>query len=359
MDDLDRVLQVGDARPTTASTWRVRLVWAAILGLLVWIGLQPYPFEVGGDFVIQPLDRAEARARTDGEITELFVAEGDRVEKDQVLAVLSNWDEERDVILNRTDGDRLRAELETMLSGARPEEIAVAEEALRTAEVRIEIAARDLARQEALFATGTIPEKLVEEARDALDLARAARDQARANLALVNSAARQTEIDAQLAAIARNDEEIAFAELMLEYTNIRAPAAGQIVSDLTGVPVGAYLSTGTLFAEIEDTSRVIAEIELPEITVSEIAIGAPAELRVWSAPDDSIFGTVSAIAPRAEERDFGRIVRVQVEVPNPDGRLAANMTGFGKISAGELPVWQVFSRAIYRFFTIELWSWLP
>ena len=359
MDDLDRVLQVGASRPTTASKWRVRIVWAVVLGGLTWLAFQPYPFEVGGDFTVQPIDRAEARARTDGEIIALHVTEGDWVEKDQVLAVISNWDEQRDVVLNRADGDRLRAELETMQAGPRPEQISLAEEGLRAAQMQVDITARDLERQEQLFASGTIPEREVLAARDAHDLALTRRAEAEANLALVSVGALQTQIDAQLAAIARNDEELAFAELMLEYTNVRAPAAGQIVSDMATVPVGAYLSTGALFAEIEDNRTVIATINLPEITIEEVAVGAPVELRLWSAPEDNILGTVRAIAPRAETSDFGPVLRVQVEVPNPEGRLAANMTGFGKIAAGERPVWEVFSRAIYRFFTIELWSWLP
>ena len=359
VDDLDRLLKVGTARPTKASKWVPRIFWLGVLGVLTWLAFQPYAFEVGGDFVIQPFDRAEARARTDGEITVINVAQGDWVEKDQILAVISNWDEERDVILNETDDVRLRADLATLTQGASPEQINVAEEALRTAEVQVEIAARNLARQETLFASGTIPEKEMLASRDQHDLAIAARNQAQAGLDLVKADASQTEVDAQIAAIARNDEELSFARLMLEYTNVRAPAAGQIVSSMTEVPVGAYLSTGSLFAEIENNRTVIAEIDLPEITVEEVVLGATAELRLWSEPERSIFGTVHSIAPRAEESEFGPVIRVQVEVPNPDGDLSANMSGFGKISAGERPVWQVFSRAVYRFFTIEVWSWLP
>jgi multidrug efflux pump subunit AcrA (membrane-fusion protein) len=359
MDDLDRLLQVGTGKPTVASKWRARIVWAAILGGLVWLAFLPYAFEVGGDFVIQPIDRAEARTRTDGEVTAINVAQGDWVEKDQILAVISNWDEERDVVLNESDDERLRAELATLTHGARPEQIKVAEEALSTADVQVEITARDLARQERLYALGTIPEKEMLDARDAHEVAVAMRNQAQANLDLVKSGAQQTEIDAQLAAIARNDEELSYARLMLEYTNVRAPVAGQIVSDMTKVPVGAYLATGSLFAQIENNSTVIAEIELPEITIEEVQVGAQAELRLWSEPERSIFGTVRAIAPRAEESEFGPVIKVQVEVPNPDGDLSANMSGFGKITAGERPAWEVFSRAVYRFLTIEVWSWLP
>lgn len=359
MSSLDSILQVGTARPTTRSKWFRRLFWVVVLGGLIWLGTRPYTFEVGGEFVIQPSARAEARARTDGEIMSVNVRRGDWVNADDVLAVISNWDEALDVSQNEADGARLRADLETMKAGARPEQIAVAAEVLHTAEKQVEISARELERMEALFASKTIPERELLEARDAHDVAVSRRNEARANLDLAEAKPRESELNAQLAAIARNDEETEFARRMLESTNIRAPVSGQIVSDLAKVPIGAYLATGALFAEIEDNRTVIAEISLPEVTVQEVKIGAPVELRLWSAADTSIYGKVRAIAPRAEPTDLGPIVRVEVEVANPDGWLAANMTGFGKVTAGDLPAWQVFTRAIYRFFTIEVWSWLP
>ncbi len=358
-DDLDRVLKMGAARQTGFQKWRARLLWVLVLGGLIYVAFLPYPYEVGGDFLISSVQRAEARARTDGEIMSVNVVEGAWVKEGDILAVLSNWDEKRDVAVNEADAAKLEADLATMVEGAKPEEIRVASERLATTELGVSVARQDLARQETLFASGTITQKLVEDARNALKLAETSRQEARARLDLVASGARDTEVDAQRAAIARNAEELAFARLMLEYSNIRAPADGQIVSSLTAVPVGAYLPQGALFAEVEDNRVVIAEVEVPETSIQDVTLGAKAELRLWSAPDTSLYGTVRAIAPRAEERDFGKIIRVEIEVPNPDGRLAANMTGFGKVQAAERPVWQAFSGAIVGFFSIELWSWLP
>ena len=359
MDDLDRVLQSQAARRSPARKWVVRLVWLAILGGLVWLAFQPYRFEVGGDFTIQPLDRAEVRARTSGEITELHVSEGDRVEAGTVMAVLSNWNQSRDVAVLQADGARLQAQLDTLLAGPRPEEIALAAQSLAAAEVQLDMRRQDLARQETLFESGTIPFTVVSDARSAALLAEAARDQAAAQLALVQADPLDSEIAMIEAAIARNAEELAFAARMLEYTYIRAPVSGQIVSPMHEVPVGHSLAAGGLFAEIEDNRTVLAALMIPEIAIQEVTLGAPVELRLWSAPHDPIPGTVSAIAPRAEPVEFGLAVRVLVELPNPEGRLAANLSGFGKIDVGERPVWEVFTRALQRFFVIEVWSWLP
>ena len=357
--ELDRVLQIGAARPGTWAKWRPRLIWAVILAGLVYVAFLPYPYEVGGDFVVQPLQRSEARSRTDGEIIQVDVAEGDWVKAGDILAVLSNITQLKDLALNEADDAKLRADLATMENGAKPEEIAVAREAVASAELLVSVTRKDLDRQQVLFDSGTIAEKLLDTARNAHAAAVSARDEAAARLALVASAAKPTEIDAQKASIDRNRQELEFARKVLEYTNIRAPQQGQIVSSLSIVPVGAFLPQGGLFAELENNRTVIAEVDMPETYIQEVALGARAELRLWSDPETSIFGTVRSIAPRAEERDFGWVIRVEVEVPNPDGRLAANMTGFGKVAAAERPVWQAFTEAIVGFFKIELWSWIP
>ena len=125
------------------------------------------------------------------------------------------------------------------------------------------------------------------------------------------------------------------------------------------MPVGAYLPEGGLFAELEDNRVVFAEIEVPETEIEEVTIGAEVELKLWSDSATSITGIVARIAPKAEERDFGKVLRVTVRVPNEDGKLASGMTGYAKVAAEERPVWEAFSRVIVRFFQVELWSWLP
>jgi multidrug resistance efflux pump len=359
MHDLDRVLNIGTARRPRRSRWRVALVWAALLGVLAFVAFLPYRFAVGGDFTVQPFERAEARSRTDGEITEIRVAEGDWVQAGTIMAVLSNWDEQRDVDMNEADDAKLRADLATLQQGAKPEEIEAARQAVATAEVQVAAARDELNRQETLFASDTISQAAVEQARSAHALAVSNRDEAVAQLALVAAPARDSEIASLQAAIQRNQDELGYSRLMLENTYVRAPSSGQVVGSLEEVPVGTYLTTGSLFAELEDNRTVVADIEVPEITIEEVKIGAKAELRLWSDPETSLHGVVRSVSPRAEERDFGNVVRVQVEVPNADNRLAANMTGFGKIEAAERPVWEAFSRAVQRFFIIEVWSWVP
>ncbi len=358
-DDLDRVLRMGTHKPRPKNVWLRRFFWAVVIAALIFVALRPYPFEVGGEFIVQPHDRAEVRTRTDGEVTELLKAEGDWVSQGEVMAVLSNWDEQRDIAVREADLARLQAELQSLIDGPTPAEIRVAEQRVTTAQIQVEIAAAELAQQEKLFETDTISRSALEDDRAALRLAEATEAEAVTDLELVTSEATPSEIAAARAEISKHEEGLAFARLKLEQTFVRATVDGQVVSSMSAVPVGTFLPEGGLFAELEDNRTVIAEIEVPETSIEEVEIGAQVELRLWSDTATSVYGTVKRLAPRAEEREFGRVIRVLVEVPNVEGKLSANMTGHGKIDAGIRPVWEVFTRVIVRFLEVELWSWLP
>lgn len=358
-DQLDKVLGVGTAKRAKTPLWRKLLIWTVLIGALFFAAQQPYAFSVGGEFIVQSVARTQVRARTDGEIVELFAREGDWVEEDAVLAVLSKWDEERDIAVLEAELEKQRADLATLTAGPKPEEIALAEQSRAAAAAELAAAEEDLSRSEQLFNSGTIARKMLDDARTRQVIAEAELERAIAALALLQAPVLDSEVDAARAAITRTEQELIFHRLKLEHTNIRAVSSGQIVSTLSGVSVGTFLREGDLFAELADNRTVLAEIEVPETEIDEVAVGAEVTLKPWSDPDSGLIGTVKRIAPAAEERQFGRIMRVVVEVPNPDGTLAGNMTGFGKIAVDERPAWQAFTRAVIRFFQIELWSWLP
>ena len=46
-------------------------------------------------------------------------------------------------------------------------------------------------------------------------------------------------------------------------------------------------------------------------------------------------------------------------IDNPAGELKSGMTGYAKVDGETLPVWKAFTRAIFRFIDVELWSWIP
>ena len=53
------------------------------------------------------------------------------------------------------------------------------------------------------------------------------------------------------------------------------------------------------------------------------------------------------------------MVRVVTRIANPDELLKSELTGYAKIRGETQPAALAFTRMLRRFFTLELWSWIP
>jgi hypothetical protein len=121
---------------------------------------------------------------------------------------------------------------------------------------------------------------------------------------------------------------------------------------------------------------------VPEQTTGNIKPGAKVKVKAWTFPNQTFKGEVVSVAPvvynkkkegtvdyvateredqlsRATTADPGRVVRVLVNIPNPDGLLKSEMTGYAKVRVGYEPFGKVMSHGIIRFFLVEVWSWIP
>ena len=142
-------------------------------------------------------------------------------------------------------------------------------------------------------------------------------------------------------------------------TQLVSPIAGRLeqlnLSDLSG----KYLDNGDLYTTVIDDRVLRAEIEVPEADLPLVAIGDRAKLKLWAYPDRIFVGQVVDIEPAVEQEEFGRVSRVQVRLPNENGLHRAGMTGYGKISGELESVALAFTHRLVRFFSVEVWSWIP
>ena len=111
--------------------------------------------------------------------------------------------------------------------------------------------------------------------------------------------------------------------------------------------------------QLDDTRIVQAEIDMPETDISLIRPGDKVRVKAWGYTDREIPGTVTDVSPAAEERDYGQVVRVKASIPNTDAFLRPGMSGYAKVEGLEMRVWDAYLRFFIRFFTVEVWSWIP
>jgi RND family efflux transporter MFP subunit len=129
-----------------------------------------------------------------------------------------------------------------------------------------------------------------------------------------------------LAQIAQKEAALKAAEIRLSYTEIYASWEGgselRKVSERF-VDEGAMLRANDPIVSVVDVSTVIGVIHVIERDYPSIHMGQKAFLHTDAYPNQSFTGEIIRISPVIKESS--RQARVEIEVPNPSGKLAPGM----------------------------------
>ncbi|MCK5942981.1 MAG: efflux RND transporter periplasmic adaptor subunit [Planctomycetes bacterium] len=356
------------------SPWPLRLVGLAILGVIAWLGwpalsrfydrlnlpvvrtllvTEAAPAAAAAvrgtaaNGYVVAARRAALSSDVPGRIVEMNVQEGSIVKEGDVVARL--FADDFRAAYERTEANLLaattaiaRAEASAKVAQAEVEE---ARSALQTAEAlrnegqkQLDFAEQELERMRELSTTGI-------EGQRALQLASRDRDSAQARLeslvAGVAAAAARVRTTGERAAVAeldidarRSDEQAARAardqaKATLDKTDVRAPFDGIVV--LKDAEVGEVVSPNAqggsnargAVCTMVDFDSLEVQANVPENTLSSVAVGAPAEVFLDAFPDDRYPGTVDRIWPTADRQKA--TVEVRIKFDRRDDRLRPEM----------------------------------
>jgi macrolide-specific efflux system membrane fusion protein len=228
--------------------------------------------------VIRAQTGAEVKvgARISGRVERLYANIGDMVQKGQLIARLEQVD--------------LQAKVEEARMN------------LRVAAANLELAQKNIQRQQNLYAKDFV-------ARDKVDVAE--RD--------VKTA--QAQVDQLRAAIR-------FNETQLSYANIYAPISGVIAAVTTqqGETVSASSLNVPTFVTIVDLNRLEIYAYVDETDIGKIKPGLAATFTVDSFPEKDFSGQVSAIYPKATIQDNVVYYVTLITIDNSEGKLKPDMT---------------------------------
>jgi RND family efflux transporter MFP subunit len=163
-----------------------------------------------------------------------------------------------------------------------------------------------------------------------LDQARALLEVADAQVKLANAPARPEELKAAETAVEEAYSQAELARARLRDATITAPING-IVSDIkarVGSTVGPSAPLVTL---IPPDMQAIVQVDEAQLT--QLQVGQPANVSVEGFPREAFTGTVKSIAPVLDPRT--RSAAVQVEVPDPQGKLKPGMFAQLAIQLGQ------------------------
>lgn len=251
---------------------------------------------------IAPDRQVEVRSRTSGEVLEVLVEEGDRVEEGTLLLRLDTTDPERALRDAEATVRRLRAEV----SAAR---------------ASVSIAETD--------AAGARTDRAVSERGAALGLVTAEADRGSARTASVADenvtleearlAAARAQLDAAVIAV----EE---ARETLGRTEIRAPFGGTILSlDVErGTIVASALNSvsgGTALLTLADLDDLRIVAQLDEAQIAHVAVGQATTIRVDAYSTRTFEGRVERVSPLAYEDSSVVVFDVEIVVTDADASL--------------------------------------
>ncbi|HWH68406.1 MAG TPA: secretion protein HlyD [Candidatus Sulfotelmatobacter sp.] len=270
--------------------------------------------------------------RVPGRLAQVLRDEGDAVKACEVLGRLDDEPYRREVEEARAQVASLRAHVQLLEAGYRPQEIAQAHAVAREREVTAANAERVYKRQEELFQAKTVSIQERDDAEAKYREAEARLKSAREQLNLLEAGFRAEDIAQAKADLARAEAALASAELRLDDTVLKAPAAGVILT--RAQEPGAILQAGTTVLTVSLTRPVWVRAYVQEPELGRIHPGMQVEVYTDSRPDKPYRGQIGYISPRAEftpknvettELRTSLVYRLRVVVDDPDEGLRQGM----------------------------------
>ena len=238
--------------------------------------------------------QSDMRSETSGRVVAVYVEAGDRVEAGEVL---------------------LRLDVGRTASAVQAAQAAVAQ-----SDARLHQAKRERDRTERLVETGGLPEQRLDDARDVVRMASAARDAARA--------------------------EAKLARRGLTEAVVRAPFGGTVVE--RGIEVGEWVAPGSPLLTLADTSLLKARVLLDPREALDVAVGSKVEVSAFARPGEAFTGQVVRVGEVINPRT--RRLPVEVEIDDPENRLRPGLVARFTVETGDpklvlrMPLEGVFER---------------
>ncbi len=275
---------------------------------------------------------AQVGFKIPGRVAARLVSEGERVAAGQPIAQLDDTEQKQTVALRRAELAAAEATLADLLAGSRPQELATAKAALRSAEADRDRARLELARQQELRSKDVTAARDLETADAAHAVAAARADQAAEALKLAEEGPRKDAVAAARARAESARAALALAETQLDNTRLAAPFAGTVLSH--NIEPGEFVAAGTPIVTVADLAHVWVRAYVGQTDLGRLRHGQPVEVRTDTFPGKIYQGTVGFISSEAEftpktvqtEKERVKLVfRIKVDLANPHDELKPGM----------------------------------
>lgn len=267
-----------------------------------------------------------------GRIQKLLVREGESVTNGQLLAELDATRYEAAAAKAAAQVALQKQGVARMLAGSRPEEIARAQAQVRGADAALTDALQKQTRAQALAKDDYVSQQQLDNARTAVDVARATLEAARQTAALAVQGPRKEDIAAAQAQLKVYEASLKLAQQELTDSKLYAPADGIIQNRI--LEPGDMASPQRPVYTLALSNPVWVRAYVPEPDLGNVSEGMKAEVRTDSFPGKVYKGWVGFISPSAEftpkqvettDLRTRLVYQIRVYVKNPQNELRLGM----------------------------------
>jgi HlyD family secretion protein len=254
---------------------------------------------ISGTGQIKPKNYVNVGATAMGRITHLYVKEGERVTKGEVVAQIENVQQEAGVNGQEASISAAKTDIASYVAAEKTGEANLAH-----AQADLEQKKLDWDRAQALYKDGIMAKQDYDARKAAydLDVASVAQAEAQLNQAKANTDSARGHLHTQEATLKVNQD-------LLNRTIAVAPFDGIVTNEPLRegetVVEGIQNTEGSTLMTLADMSIITAEVKVDETDIVSVQLGQPAEVTVDALPNKVFKGHVTLVGDQALLRSTG------------------------------------------------------
>jgi HlyD family secretion protein len=233
-----------------------------------------------------------------GRVQEVLVREGDRVKAGDVLVRLDLGDTALSVARDKSAVAAAQARARDLEAGSRRTEIAAAQADVADRVAALDLAQKELQRQQFMLERKVGTGRDVERATTEVERLKAAVAAARSRLAQLQEGARRWQVQQAQDDVARAKSVLEQSQTVVSEAEVRAPADAVVVHRFA--EPGQLITPGQPALTLAFTDRLFVRTFVPEPSLGRVRPGLAAEVVVDAFKDKTFKGKVTEVARDAE-----------------------------------------------------------
>lgn len=270
---------------------------------------------------IIPAHQILVSPKVSGMVTDLYVEEGKRVEKGQVLAIIESTDYQADFNRHKATLDLAKVRLLELQNGNRPEEVGQAKADLAESQAQLVQLKADWERYGNLRRKGVSTDEQYDSAESKYRAMQKRVERLDFTLKLMEQGARNERLEMAKAEVMQAEADLSKSKWRLDNCTIKAPISGTILKKNAeeGNIVNPVAFNGSFsLCDMADLSDLEVDLNIQERDVSRVFAGQRCKVRAEAYPNRVYEGVVSRLMPIADRAKGAIPVRVKVTVPSDE-----------------------------------------